>query len=87
METLAWTAALAGLGLGGVLAVVPGFPGCAVSLLGVVAFAALTDFSRLPPEGLVVAAWITLFGALCQLAAPEWTSRAVGVAAGVETGA
>jgi uncharacterized protein YqgC (DUF456 family) len=87
METLAWTCAMCGFLLGGVLALVPGFPGCAVSLLGVIAFGALTDFRTLPPQAMALAALFTLLGAVSQLAAPAWSSRAMGGAAGVATGA
>lgn len=87
MEQLAWLTALSGFTLGGLLAVVPGFPGCAVSLLGVVAFAGLTDFAVLPREAMPVAAGLTLIGALAQVAAPAVTSSAVGGAAGAATGA
>lgn len=87
MEHLAWACALAGFGLGAVLALLPGFPGCAVSLLGLVAYAGLTDFAVLPAEAVPVAAFVTLMGSLAQLAAPAITSRAFGGAAGGATGA
>jgi len=87
LEQLAWVTALSGFALGGLLSVVPGFPGCAVSLLGVVAFAGLTDFEVLPREALPLAAGVTLVGALAQVAAPAITSRALGGAAGSATGA
>ncbi len=87
METLAWGCALSGFALGAVLSVVPGFPGCAVSLLGLVAYAGLTDFAVLPREALPVAAGLTLLGAASQVAAPAMTSRALGGAAGGATGA
>jgi len=87
MELAAWTCALGGMLLGGLLAPVPGFPGCAVAYLGLVAFAALTDFCVLPVEGL----WIGLSGVvvatMVQLLAPAVTSRAMGGAAGAATGA
>jgi uncharacterized protein YqgC (DUF456 family) len=87
MEIAAWTCALGGMVLGGLLAPVPGFPGCAVAYLGLVAFAGLTDFRTLPVEAL----WIGLAGVvvatLVQLVAPAVTSRAAGGAAGAATGA
>lgn len=87
MEVLAWTAALGGLGLGAVAAFVPGFPGCAVALLGLVAFAALTDFRVVGPDALALGALITVVGALGQVVAPVATGRAAGGTAGVASGA
>lgn len=87
METLAWIVALCGLLLGAVAAFVPGFPGSAVALLGVVSFAALTEFAVVTREALVLATLIALGGALTQLAAPVVTSRAAGGTAGAATGA
>jgi len=66
---------------------VPGFPGCAVALLGLVAFAGLTDFALVTEEALVLAALITAAGALGQIAGPALGSRAMGGSAGVATGA
>jgi uncharacterized protein YqgC (DUF456 family) len=87
MEVLAWTAALAGIGLGAVAAFVPGFPGCAVALLGLVAFAGLTDFEVVGPSALALAGLVTVVGAVGQVAAPVATGRAAGGTAGVATGA
>jgi len=87
MEVLAWTCAIGGLVLGGVSAFVPGFPGSAVALLGVLAFAGLTDFSIVTSEVLILAALIAGAGALGQIVAPAVASRAAGGTAGVATGA
>jgi uncharacterized protein YqgC (DUF456 family) len=87
MHTLAWTCALAGLILGGIAALVPGFPGCAVALLGLVAFAGLTDFVVVTPGALVVATGITVVGTVAQVTAPVVSSRAAGGSAGAATGA
>lgn len=87
MAALAWSCALAGLALGGIAAWVPGFPGCAVALLGLVAFAALTDFQILTDSALLLAALITAVGALGQLTSPVATSRALSGSAGAATGA
>lgn len=78
---------MGGLLLGGVASFVPGFPGCAVALLGLVAFAALTDFAIVGPPALVVAAGITVAGALGQVTAPVVAGRAAGGTAGAATGA
>jgi len=87
MEVLAWSCAIGGLVLGGVSAFVPGFPGSAVALLGLLAFAGLTDFSIVTSEALILATLIALAGALGQIAAPAVSSRAAGGTAGVATGA
>ena len=87
MEVLAWSAALGGIGLGAVSAFVPGFPGCAVALLGLVAFAALTQFTIVGPGALSCAALVTVIGALGQVAAPVASGRAAGGTAGVASGA
>jgi uncharacterized protein YqgC (DUF456 family) len=87
MWALGWTAAIGGLVLGGVATVVPGFPGCAVALLGLVAFAGLTDFQVVDGPALIVASGITVAGALGQLMGPVAASRAVGGSAGAATGA
>ena len=73
--------------MGGVSAFVPGFPGSAVALLGLVAFAGLTDFTIVTSEALILATLIALAGALGQVAAPVVSSRAAGGTAGVATGA
>jgi uncharacterized protein YqgC (DUF456 family) len=86
-ETLAWVAGIGGLVLGGIAALVPGFPGSAVALLGLVAFAGLTDFQVLGREGLVLATLIALAGALAQILSPAIASRAAGGTAGAATGA
>jgi uncharacterized protein YqgC (DUF456 family) len=87
MAALAWGCALAGLVLGGIAAWVPGFPGCAIALLGLVAFAALTDFQIVTDSALVVGVVITTIGALGQLTSPVATSRALSGSAGAATGA
>lgn len=85
--TLAWTAAIGGCLLGGFAALVPGFPGCAVALLGLVAFAGLTDFAIVGPHALELAAVVTAIGAVTQLAGPVAGNRAAGGTAGSATGA
>ncbi len=87
MELVAWTCAIGGMVLGGLLAPVPGFPGCAVAYLGLVAFAGLTDFGILPAEGLWIGLGGVMVATLVQLLAPAVTSRATGGAAGAATGA
>lgn len=87
MEPLAWTCALAGLLLGCGAALVPGFPGSAVALLGVVAFAGLTDFEIVTAEVLVLAVCVAAVGVFGQLAGPVIASRAAGGTAGAATGA
>jgi len=87
MTGLAWVCALGGLALGGAAAFVPGFPGCAVALLGLVAFAGLTGFEILGQEALVVATLIALAGGVGQVVAPITASRAAGGTAGAATGA
>jgi uncharacterized protein YqgC (DUF456 family) len=87
MDALAWVAAIGGILLGGVATVVPGFPGCAVALLGLVAFAGLTDFAVVDGPALLVAAGITVVGAVGQLTGPVVASRAAGGSAGAATGA
>ncbi len=87
METLAWTCAIGGLGLGGVAAWVPGFPGCAVALVGLVGFAGLTDFEVVGPPALVLAGGITIAGVFAQLMGPVVAGRAAGGSAGAATGA
>jgi hypothetical protein len=87
METLAWTSAMGGLLLGGLASFVPGFPGCAVALLGLVAFAGLTDFEVVTAPALIVAAGITVAGAFGQVTGPVVAGRAAGGSAGVATGA
>jgi len=87
MEIAAWTCALGGMVLGGLLAPVPGFPGCAVAYLGLVAFAGLTDFRTLPVEALWIGLAFVVVATLVQLVAPAVTSRAAGGAAGAASGA
>lgn len=87
IETLAWTVALAAIGLGAVTALIPGFPGSVVALIGAIAFAALTEWRIVPPTALGVAALIALGGTVAQLAAPALLSRATGGTAGAATGA
>lgn len=87
MTTVAWLSAIGGLGLGAMASIIPGFPGSAVALLGLVCFAALTEFVILTPEALVLAAIIAMVGSVGQVAGPALGSRALGGAAGVATGA
>lgn len=68
-------------------ALVPGFPGSAVALLGLVAYAGLTNFEVVTREALVLAAVFALGGVLGQLVAPVLGSRALGGSAGAATGA
>nr|MBA2321285.1 hypothetical protein [Deltaproteobacteria bacterium] len=63
--------------LGGLAAAVPGFPGCAIALLGLVAFAGLTDFQVLGPSALGLACAVVVVGAGAQLAAPVTGNRAL----------
>jgi uncharacterized protein YqgC (DUF456 family) len=84
---LAWSAALAGLVLGGLAAIVPGFPGCAIALLGLVAFAGLTDFAVVGPSSLGLALLVVLLASVAQLAAPITGNRALDGSAGTATGA
>jgi len=84
---LAWAAAVGGGVLGLIGALVPGFPGSAVALLGLVAFAGITGFEVVPPPALMLAALIVGAATLAQLAAPLFASRAVGGTAGAATGA
>jgi uncharacterized protein YqgC (DUF456 family) len=87
MMALAWGCAIAGLVLGGIASIIPGFPGCAVALLGLVAFAAITDFQVVTQGALLLAVGITAAGALGQLTGPVASSRALGGSAGAATGA
>lgn len=87
MEWLAWTCAGAGLVLGGVGALVPGFPGCAVALLGLVAFAGLTDLRVVGPGALLLGACVVVVGSFGQLVGPVAGGRAAGGTAGAATGA
>ena len=87
IDSVAWACAIGGIGLGGLAVLVPGFPGCAVALLGLVAFAGLTDFAIVTQEALILAAGFTLVGALAQLAGPALASRAMAGTAGAATGA
>lgn len=86
-ETLAWTVALAGITLGGAAALIPGFPGSAVALLGLVAFAGMTDFAVVDERALVVGALICVASAVAQVASPAIAGRAAGGTAGAATGA
>jgi len=87
MTAFAWSIALGGLGLGALASVVPGFPGCAVALLGLAAFAGMTDFAIVSREALAAGAAITAVGAGAQWLAPITTNRALGGSAGSATGA
>lgn len=86
-ETIGWTCALAGLLLGAVAVLVPGFPGCAVALLGLVAFAAITDFAIVTREAVVLATVLVGIGAVVQVLGPALGSRAMAGSAGAATGA
>ena len=66
---------------------IPGFPGSAVALLGLVCFGALTDFSILTEEALVLATIIAIIGSVGQVMGPALGSRALGGASGAATGA
>ena len=66
---------------------IPGFPGSAVALLGLVCFAGLTDFAILTEEALVLATIFAVLGSVGQVAGPALGSRALGGASGVATGA
>ncbi|HHO53158.1 MAG TPA: DUF456 family protein [Deltaproteobacteria bacterium] len=88
MDTiLAWCCAVVGLALGALGALVPGFPGCAVALLGLVAFAAITGFSIVTQPALIVACGLTVAGMVGQIVAPISAGRALGGSAGAATGA
>jgi hypothetical protein len=87
MTAFAWSIALGGLALGALASLVPGFPGCAVALLGLAAFAGLTDFAIVSREALAAGGAITAVGAGAQLLAPITTNRALGGSAGSATGA
>lgn len=87
MEALAWTCAIGGLLLGGIASLVPGLPGCAVALLGLVAFAGITGFEVIDPPALLVASAIAVAGALGKLTGPVLAARAAGGSAGAATGA
>jgi len=86
-ETIAWLCASAGLVLGLGAVFVPGFPGSAVALLGLVAFAGLTGFEIVTREALVLATVIAAAGALGQVLGPALSSRALAGSAGAATGA
>ncbi len=87
METLAWICAVSGFVLGGLGCLVPGFPGAAVALLGLVAFAGITDFAIVTPPALVIASLVAVAGSVGQITGPVVASRATGGTAGVATGA
>jgi uncharacterized protein YqgC (DUF456 family) len=87
IEMFAWTVALVSIGLGAITALIPGFPGSVIALIGAVAFASLTGWRIVPPDALGVAALIALGGTIAQLAAPALLSRATGGTAGAATGA
>ncbi len=86
-ETFAWGVALTGVALGGMAAWIPGFPGSVITLLGAIAFAAITDWAIVPPNAIGVAAMLALAATIGQLAAPALLSRATGGTAGAATGA
>ena len=86
-EAIAWTCATGGLLLGLGAVFVPGFPGCAVALLGLVAFAGLTGFEVVTREALVLATVLAGAGAIAQVLGPALASRALAGSAGAATGA
>ena len=79
--------AVTGLVLGVLATVVPGFPGCAIAVLGVAAYAGMTDFAVVTREATVLAGFIGLCGIGAQLAAPVASTRAAGGTAGAASGA
>jgi uncharacterized protein YqgC (DUF456 family) len=85
--TMAWLCVMAGLGLGLAIVPIPGLPGSAVALLGLVAFAALTDFSPVGHGALVVGAMVAGAGTVGQIVGAPIASRALGGSAGAATGA
>ncbi len=88
MDTLvAWSSAVGGLALGLVLVPVPGVPGSAVALLGLVAFAGLTDYAIVDRTALALAAGIAAVGVLGQVLSAPVGARALGGSAGAATGA
>lgn len=87
IEAVAWTSATAGLILGVGAVFVPGFPGCAVALLGLVAFAGLTGFEVVTREAMVLAMFVAVAGAVGQVLGPALSSRALAGSAGAATGA
>jgi uncharacterized protein YqgC (DUF456 family) len=86
-QTLGYLVASAAFVLGGVAAFVPGFPGSAVALIGLVAFAGLTDFRIVDEYALLVGALVCLGSTLAQIASPAVASRAAGGTAGAASGA
>ena len=86
-NSLAWGCVIAGFVLGSVGVCVPGFPGSAVGLLGLAAFAGLTEFEVVPRPALLVAALCVVAGSLGQLLGPVAAGRAFGGSAGAATGA
>ncbi|MFK7929633.1 MAG: DUF456 family protein [Myxococcota bacterium] len=86
-ESIGWICAIAGLGLGGFAVLIPGFPGCAVALLGLVAFAAITDFAIVTSDALLLAALLVAVGSASQILGPALGSRALAGSAGAATGA
>jgi uncharacterized protein YqgC (DUF456 family) len=76
-----------GLVLGLLGALVPGFPGAAVALSGVAAYAALTGFEVVTEDALLLAALLALAGGFAQGLAPVWGLRLLSRASGAATGA
>ncbi|TVQ92787.1 MAG: DUF456 family protein [Deltaproteobacteria bacterium] len=87
IEAIAWGCGIGGILLGLAAAAIPGFPGCAVAFLGLVAFAGLTDFAVVTREALVLAALCCVVGGVAQLFGPALGSRALAGSAGAATGA
>jgi uncharacterized protein YqgC (DUF456 family) len=87
IEPLAWTCAVAGLGVGALLVLVPGVPGCAVAFAGIATFAYLTDYAILPAEGVVLIGGLAAFGSLGQVLGPALASQSLSRSPGVATGA
>ncbi len=78
---------VAALLLGLLASFVPGFPGSAIALLGVVAYAELDGPGGVGPDAQRVAAMIALAGVGGQWVGPVLSVRAAGGPAGAATGA
>lgn len=87
IDLVAWICATVGLALGAAAVFIPGFPGCAVALLGLAAFAGMTGFEIVTREALLLATGITMAGAVAQVLGPALSSRALAGSAGAATGA
>jgi len=85
--TFGWILAIGGLGLGFGLALVPGMPGAVIALLGVASLAALSDWTVVTPEALLLATVLAAISGVVQAMAPAWGIRSVSTATGAATGA